>query len=231
MKVIGVDGCRGGWVAMVWDIERGEIVPEIHLTLADLIAAHEKAGAIAIDIPIGLNDTGTRRCDLEARRLLRPTRASSVFPPPPSDILHAATHAEAVVLSRNLIGKGVPIQAFAIFGKMQEANDLVTPEMQDRVVEMHPEVSFCMLAGYPMIHRKAGQTGYEERRALLEAATGISLPDRKTAFTWARPAKPDDLLDAAVAAWTARRVADGTAGRLPVDPEYAPSGHRMEMVY
>jgi predicted RNase H-like nuclease len=216
---------------MVWDLEKGEMAPEIHLTPAGLIAAHEDAGAIGIDIPIGLSESGTRRCDVEARRLLGPGRASSVFPPPAYGVLGVVTHVEAVALSRALIGKGVPIQAFSIYGKIKEANDTVTPDIQDRVFEVHPEVSFWALAGRPMTYPKRKLPGYQERRALLEPVTGVELPTRIEAFKLAPPAKPDDILDACVAAWTARRAAEGLAGRLPDVVEIGALGLRMEMVY
>lgn len=231
MNVVGVDGCRGGWIAMCWDIDHGTVTPEIHETLAGLIDHHASAGAIGIDIPIGLSDTGTRRCDVEARRLLGRGRASSVFPPPIRDILHASTHSEAVTMSRDRIEKGVTQQAFALFGKIAEANAAVTPAMQDRVFEVHPEASFWALAGRPMLYRKKRQQGYGERKALLERATGLMITARKDAFRLAPPAKPDDILDAIVAAWTARRVVDGLAGRLPEIPEKDSRGLRMEIVF
>ncbi|MDQ3657703.1 MAG: DUF429 domain-containing protein [Chloroflexota bacterium] len=231
MKVVGVDGCKGGWVAMVWDVGREAIEPEIHTTLAGLIESHADAGAIGIDIPIGLSSTGTRQCDIEARLRLR-DRRSSVFPPPVYEILDAHTHVDAVVRSTALIGWGVSIQAFSIFDKIKEANDTITVEIQDRVFEVHPEVSFWALVERPMVYAKKDEPGYEERRALLEEATGVKLPTRKEAFSWKRPAKPDDVLDAIVAAWTANRVVEGVAGRLPeLSSEIDDRKLRMEIVY
>lgn len=231
MKVVGVDGCKGGWVAMVWDMEQGTIEPEIHRTLAKLIAGHANAGAIGIDIPIGLSSTGTRQCDIEARRKLGKDRKSSVFPPPIYEVLDAPTFDEAQRRSEALIGRGTSQQAFAIFPKIAEANRTVTPEMQDRMFEVHPEVSFWALAGRPMVHAKKDEPGYDERRALLEVATGVTLRTRKEAFSWARPAKPDDLLDAVVAAWTANRVVEGAEGRLPSVAETGTHNLRMEIVF
>lgn len=231
MKVVGVDGCRGGWVAMCWNVEQRVITPKIHKTLAGLIKHHADAAAIGIDMPIGLSDTGTRRCDVEARRLLGPGRASSVFPPPIRDVLHVETYEEAKALSHAKIGRGLSVQTFSIVPKIAEANATVTPGMQDRVFEVHPEVSFWALAGGPMTYRKGKQAGFNERRNLLEQATGLSIPVRIKAFKLRRPAKPDDLLDAMVAAWTAKRVVDGVAGRLPNVPESDSCGLRMEIVY
>src|SRR4051812_26258594 len=54
MRVVGVDGCPGGWVAVAWDIERRTLTPTIHWNFVDLLAADQHAAKIGIDIPIGL---------------------------------------------------------------------------------------------------------------------------------------------------------------------------------
>lgn len=30
MQVVGVDGCRGGWIAVVYDVESGTLTPAYH---------------------------------------------------------------------------------------------------------------------------------------------------------------------------------------------------------
>lgn len=231
MKVVGVDGCPGGWVAMCWDVVDGTVQPSIHSSLAELIAHYGDAEAIGVDIPIGLSSTGTRRCDVAARRLLGRGRSSSVFPAPHPDILHALTYQEAVAWSRARIQKGVSQQTFAIFDKIAEANSTISAKLQDRVFEVHPEVSFWALSGEVMVHPKDHLAGYLERKDWLEGAMGVTLPDRTEAFKLARPAKPDDIVDATVAAWTAKRVVDGIAGRVPKELERNLKGLRMEIVY
>ncbi len=54
---------------------------------------------------------------------------------------------------------------------------------------------------------------------------------REAARDLARPAAPDDLLDAVAAAWTARRVVEGIAERLPAEPAMDRRGLRMEIVF
>jgi predicted RNase H-like nuclease len=52
----------------------------------------------------------------------------------------------------------------------------MTPELQQRVVEVHPEVSFWAMAGkQPMQHKKRRQAGYDERAALLEEKLGATI--------------------------------------------------------
>lgn len=231
MRVVGVDGCPGGWVAIAYDAGAGSLTPRVHPYFADLLAAYPDAPCIAVDIPIGLAEGEPRRCDVEARRVLGPRR-SSVFPAPDPRVLTAPTYEQAIGRARALTGAGISKQAHAIYPKVLEVNWAVTPALQDRVFEVHPEVGFWALAGErPMGHAKATAEGYGERRALLAEALGIAIPTREEARGLARPAAPDDVLDAIVAAWTAKRAAEGKAGRLPAEPSVDARGLRMEIVY
>lgn len=232
MLVVGVDGCLGGWLAMAYDSENGTLAPRFHPTLKELLDAYPGAASVAVDIPLGLLEGAPRRCDIEARRALGPRR-SSVFPAPDPRIVNALSYEDASALSRSLSGKGISWQAFGIFEKVAEANLLVTPTLQERVIEVHPELSFWALAnGRPMEHPKRTPEGYDERRALLDAAfAGIAIPLRADARRLARPAVADDVLDAIVAVWTARRYAEGRSGRLPAEPQTDARGLRVEMVY
>jgi predicted RNase H-like nuclease len=131
-----------------------------------------------------------------------------------------------------LCGKSVSAQAFGIYSRIKQVNDVMTPQLQDRLFEVHPEVSFWAMAGFqPMVHPKKSSSGFEERRALLTNKLGVGIRMRAQARAWVRPAGADDVLDAIAVAWTARRVAEGTAGRLPPDPGLDANGLRMEMVY
>jgi hypothetical protein len=67
--------------------------------------------------------------------------------------------------------------------------------------------------GKPLEHRKISWAGHITRRALL-AEYGIHLPDE---LGDAGNARPDDVLDAAAAAWSAHRIATGHASRLPTE--------------
>jgi predicted RNase H-like nuclease len=235
MRVVGVDGCNGSWLAVIWDIEMRSLIPFGLTSLAAAIDLFPGA-YIAIDIPIGLSELGDRPCDREARKMLGRTRGSSVFPPPIPSILYEPTYAVANAASRERIGKGISQQAFGLFPKMREAHELITPALQDRVFEIHPEVSFCSLAGHPMLNYKGEAEGFEERRDLLNRELGLvePIPERHEVAVKVRQfrAQPDDYLDATVAAWTAFRVATGTEQRLPEGRvDRAASGLRMEMVH
>jgi predicted RNase H-like nuclease len=82
---------------------------------------------------------------------------------------------------------------------------------------VHPELSFAALSGAPLTDSKHRPAGIAVRRALLEGA-GIMLPHRVAG------AAEHDLLDAAAVAWSARRIAAGTARVLPGPPGTAQRG-------
>jgi predicted RNase H-like nuclease len=216
---------------MLYDTDAASLSARAYLSFAELLEAYADAEAIGVDIPIGLSGGKPRQCDTAARRVLEQRRLS-VFPAPDPRVLFEPTWWHAEARSRKLTGKGISRQSFAICRKVLEVNWLMQWERQDRVFETHPEVGFWALAGrVPMEFRKTWPEGYEERRELLADALGIPIWDREEARTLAGPAAPDDVLDATVAAWTARRFAEGRAERLPAEPPIDARGLRLEIVY
>lgn len=229
MRVVGVDGCRGGWVAV--ELTATDFRARFHATFTELVEAYPHAACIAIDVPIGLSSDGPRACDIEARRLLG-KRRSSVFPAPDPRLLESLTHETASALSRSLTDKGLTIQSFAIFPKVLEVDRSMTRLLQNWIIEVHPEVSFWALAsGTSMDHPKGDAEGYEERRTLLSSVLGMPMPTKPEARGLLREAEADDVLDAVVAAWSAQRAARGEAGRVNGSGERDARGRRMEIVY
>jgi predicted RNase H-like nuclease len=200
--VAGVDACRGGWVAIV--IGAGQFADSLFApTFAQLLDGLEDASAVGVDIPIGLPSEGVRAADAAARAFVGPRR-SSVFPTPPGAALAAATYADA-----RHVFPSLSAQSFALGRKILE----VEAYLEERVFEVHPEVSFAALARRQLRQSKRTWNGQMERRRLLTAA-GIELPDELTAGQ----AAADDVLDAAIAAWSAARKARGEALTLPPEP-------------
>lgn len=202
--VAGVDGCPGGWVAAVWGPEGVEwrVTP---LSFRGLLDALPDAERIAVDVPIGMPASGSRSCDLAAKRAL-PGKQASVFMVPPRDVLSAPDFATACAVSRGLCGKAISLQTWHIGARILDATD--TPDA--RVVEAHPEVSFARLAGAPLPSKKSAP-GLGARLAALAPVYGdvAALLSRCPS-----PARADDALDALACAWTARRHLDGVAERL-----------------
>ncbi len=211
MLVAGVDGCRSGWVVATTSA-RGpgpilsiEVVDHIG-TVFDRVRSGDLV-AVGLDMPIGLPDAGRRACDDLTRARLGPRR-SSVFPTPPRPVLGAADHAEAVRRSRAIDGRGISIQAFNLLAKIAEVDAAIDPGLTEAVVEAHPESAFAELAGAPLPTTKRTAEGRAARLALL---VGPFPGSAELLTARARGAAADDVLDAAAAAWSARRWAAGTA--------------------
>ncbi|WP_239103359.1 DUF429 domain-containing protein [Microbispora corallina] len=215
MRVLGVDGCTAGWIGIV--LADGPVTALFATGIAELVRLAEAGGpveVVAIDIPIGLPERGRRAADVLTRAELGPRRRS-LFMTPVRPALEAGTHAAAVEINRRLAGEGVSRQAYGLRDKLFDV-DRWRPGPSRRVVEVHPELSFTRMAGAPLPYPKSTWAGAERRRELL-AAEGVEVAgDLGPAGAFAGV---DDVLDAAAAAWTARRVARGAARPLPDPPE------------
>jgi len=230
--VVGVDGCHSGWCAVsIWDEENGLTVspPVIYPSFRDVVAS--KAKVICIDIPIGLTDGPEQRpCDIEARKRLGRPRASSVFPPPCRSVLKIEDYRAASEANFEVSGKKLPKQSFAIMPKITRVDSLMTPDLQPRIREVHPEVCFWALNnGRAMAWNKKKPAGHDERWRILRKVLP-SLP--------AQPLHPrdlphacavDDHIDALVAVWTAVCISRGSAQRIPSQPEMDDKGLHREM--
>ena len=213
--MLGVDACKRGWVAIA--LEEAVTGAYVAGDIETLIAGAQADGpvaVVAVDMPIGLPDRGHRQADVLARAAIGPLWPS-VFMTPVRQALLAADHATASALSRQLTGYGISVQAFGLKLKLLQV-ERWAQQTAVRVVEIHPEVCFARLAGVPLAARKSSWAGAERRRELL-AQAGITL----TADLYGAGASAgvDDVLDAAAAAWAARRVLHGHARPVPDPPE------------
>jgi predicted RNase H-like nuclease len=227
--LVGVDGYRRGWIAAI-DDGQGATSVELFPTFADLLARADLA-LIVVDMPIGLLDRGDRQADRLARQRLDRTRMSSVFPAPLRAMLAARDWAEAAAIRERLDGKRCAHQLFGLIPKIREVDALLTPALQSRVVEGHPEVCLAALAaqlGLPRPrHRKTTTEGPAERLALLRPV----FPELDAHLAARRfPGAAADIVDAHACLWTARRLAAGLAERLPSVPELDARGLRCEIV-
>ena len=106
----------------------------------------------------------------------------------------------------------------------------MTPLLQQRVVEVHPEISFATLNGdQSLALPKKSRAGRLARAALLSHAWGINVDALVTQHR-GPGVQPDDILDAMVACWTAERVLRRLEKRLPPEPAVDSRGLRMEIV-
>ncbi|HSO94723.1 MAG TPA: DUF429 domain-containing protein [Acidimicrobiia bacterium] len=220
-RVLGVDGCRAGWIAVA--LERGRFAAaRFAARFADLV--DDEATVIGVDIPLGSNGP-IRAADGAARRLLG-RRGTSVFDPPPRDVLEAPDHGTANRWCRERHGRGVSAQAWNLAHKMLD----VEPHWQRapaRIFEVHPELSFAAMAGSVVEDPKRTWAGHRTRARLL-ADVGIGVPDELGA---AGGAAPDDVLDAAAVAWSAARIAAGTQRCVPDPAEHDAAGRPVAIWY
>jgi predicted RNase H-like nuclease len=243
-RVLGVDACRAGWIgiALSGGPARAYFAPGIR-ELADRAVADGPVLVIAIDIPIGLADRGRRRADQLAREALG-RRWPSLFITPVRTAVEAADYQAAAAENRRRAGEGLSRQAFALRAKILDVDRWLQsgspaaarvaegrPELSfaaqmgspapAQVVEVHPELSFAAMAGAPLRSRKTSWAGAAQRRALLAEAGIVLDGDLDVA---GEQAGVDDVLDAAAAAWTARRVSQSSARCLPPSPEVFSDG-------
>ena len=202
MAVLGVDGWRGAWVGALLD---GRSVTLSVLPDAAAVLAVPGVDVVAIDMPIGLSDDGVRTCDVEARRCLR-RAGSSVFPAPVRPVLATPSYAEACAASIRARGKSLSLQTFGLVPAIRSLDDALGDPPDPRVHEVHPELSFRALDGR-VIDRKASGSGLAQRIRALEPVMDVldALADDRVGLPVI------DALDACAAAWSAQRIADGTA--------------------
>ncbi len=209
MKVVGLDGTKGGWVAVVLDDGR-YTADHILRPLEASFGQFMDAEVLAVDVPIGF---GPRRADAAAREFLRGA-ASTVFTTPTRAVLQVPFGP----------GLGVSAQAHALGPRILHVTEIARRDA--RLHEVHPEVSFrAMNDGRPLRHRKKSAGGALERIELLRRHAVEPSP-----LTAAASAPLDDVLDAAAAAWSAHRIACGEAESLP-DPPDLVDGRQVAIWY
>jgi predicted RNase H-like nuclease/GrpB-like predicted nucleotidyltransferase (UPF0157 family) len=221
-SVLGVDGCRAGWVGvLVTETATQVVVAEaVEDLVRSALTVTPDLAVVAIDIPIGLPDRGRRQADTLARLRLPPGRKSSVFPTPTRVTAAEETYPDANAASRATTdGRGLSRQAFAIVPKILEVDAYVRRGRGTAVVEAHPEVSFAEIDASCVVPGKTTAAGSAARRSALRTV-GIEPP----AYSHGQGYAEDDLLDACALAWTAARYAAGSAYSLPDPPEVFSDG-------
>jgi predicted RNase H-like nuclease len=156
---------------------------------------------IGVDMPIGLPTRWGREADRQARRFLVGGRASSVFPVPPRSLIEETDYARANRRSQQELGQGLSRQTFHLFDKIREV-DALARSAPGRLVEIHPECTFRLLARAPLPSKRTAE-GRRVRLELLQPLFGevvtAPLPG----------AGGDDVLDAFAVLWSAERYSRG----------------------
>jgi len=226
--IYGADWAGSGWVLV--GLEAGTFFVALVPRFEEVLTRTE-GGILVVDVPIGLPERaspGGRAADRAARKLLPRERKSSVFPTPSRRALSAESFEEARRLNAPV---GLNRQTYALFPVLREVDRAMYPELQNRVYEGHPELSFLHLAGPALVRTsKRDRRGLCLREKALAEAFG---PAWRVLLHEAPlpPAKKRDLVDAGALLWTAQRIARGEAHRVPEPPEEDARGLRMAIYF
>jgi predicted RNase H-like nuclease len=222
--VAGVTPCGPSWLVGAAKVQ-GTIFspedPQLISPFGEVLDQRPGFAVIALNAPVGYLDlaaAGGRSCDREARTLLGPKRGSSIqsapVRSPNNELEFLPDHLDAISMT--------------LLPRYREVAGEMAPFRQRTVYEVHSDMSFYELNDcQPMRWPKQTEKGLDERRELLEAKfpgvyriISAELPGVSLAH----------LLDVAVFVWTARRIFNRAAIRLPRDPEWDEQGLRMEIV-
>lgn len=133
--------------------------------------------------------------------------AGSVVPAPVPAVLATDDYAEARRLSVAATGgRSLPAQSFQLVRSIRALDDALGDPPAPRVHEVFPELGFRELDGRVRGARSSAR-GLAQRIRALEPVMDVldALSDAPAGLP------PVDALDACVAAWSARRIAEGTA--------------------
>ncbi len=235
IRVAGVDGCRAGWVAVIRNLnDADDLSLQIFPDFADLLTFAPILSIIAVDMPIGLPERvgpEGRGPEKAARRHLG-MRQSSVFAVPSRGAVYEDDYRTAcqTALETSEPPKKVSKQCFHLFPKIREVDILMTPELETRVYEVHPELAFWRINGEremslpKKVRSRANPDGLDQRRDLLVSK---GLPKAFLDQDPPRRCGRDDLLDAAVNSLIAERILLGQAKPFPEGFRRDEKGLRM----
>lgn len=198
MIAAGIDGCRKGWIIILWS--DGVYTFGVYEHFSELMNAHPEVERMLIDIPIGLGSVSvTRTVDALLRQELK-GRSATVFTPPCRAAAYLTQYQASNKENRRITGKGLSIQAFNICDKIRAVDHyLRTNNLHEKIIESHPELCFKYLnQGKVVLSKKATPEGASERLMILEKYE----PNIRQLFeqilqtTLRKDVKKDDVLDA-----------------------------------
>lgn len=226
---LGVDGCRGGWIAGVLD--HGELRLERYQSIDEIVGKYPNFDSFLIDMVVGLRENAEQvRPDELARKELGP-RASTVFPVPCRQAVYADTEAKQKAANIQILGKSLSKQTVFIIPKIRELDEFLEthPEYRNRILESHPELDFARLNGAVVTSRKKHYEGLAERDSILQRY----LPNDAFSTLEQRAkelqCQQDDLMDAICLAVTGAYQAMGMCETIPESPEQDSRGLFMQL--
>nr|WP_242987708.1 DUF429 domain-containing protein [Anaerobacterium chartisolvens] len=170
---VGIDGCRAGWVAVNITKEGFEV--ELYKSIVEICSKYSDSDSILVDMPIGLPESIDEiRPDAEARKIIA-GRSSCIFNTPCRQSVYTEDYFEASSINKQVLGKGLSKQSFAICNNIREIDELLekVPEFKEKIKESHPEICFAMLQSTgpykePIYESKHTEEGQYARFTVLE---------------------------------------------------------------
>lgn len=208
MNLVGVDGCKYGWIA----ISLHDDCALIFKNLQEMVNFYDEKTIFLIDMPIGLPSLGIdRKCEVLARKELATKRKSSVFPVPCRAAVYAENYEKAGKINRDVLGKGLSKQTWFICSKIKELDQLLLQnvKLQLRFRESHPELAFHFLNDrVSMQFNKKTKEGQEERLKLLsQFSQNVEKVYNNSIKKFMRKdVAKDDVIDALCLAVTLRQI-------------------------
>lgn len=205
--VVGVDGCKYGWIAIAIDTD-GNFELSKHLNFESIFKIYPKANKYLVDMIVGLGSHSLERnIEKLARVKLKPNRTSSVFTPPCREAVYEKDYASAKLKNIAITGKSISIQAWNIVPKIIEVDQFLikNKSFQHKIFEAHPEICFATLNnGIPMLEKKSKLEGINERIKLLQKlfSKSNSIFKKGRQLFLKKEVKDDDIVDALVLALT-----------------------------
>lgn len=233
---VGVDGCKAGWFAV--QISEDDVcTTEIYPDIRTLWEKNRNAHLILIDMPIGLQDKGEERlCDREARKRLGRPRSSSVFRVPCRRAILEDSYEAACETNFKLTEKKISKQTWNITNKIREIDEFLrdNKDLENIIKEVHPELCFWALNGQKsMKYNKKDSWGFFERYRILKSEFPPTEDLVEKAFKKHnfKEVAMDDILDALVAAITAKLGYENGLTTIPGEHPSDSEGLPMQMVF
>jgi len=201
MQVVGIDGCKFGWIAVQIELN-GSFSISKHAHFSEIFEVYPSANRYLVDMVIGLGDKNiARNVENLARERLKPHRTSSVFTPPCRNAVYAKNYEKAKRINLKELNKSISIQSWNIVPKIKEVDSflLENKSLQRKVWEAHPEICFAALnQGQPMTLKKSIPQGEEERITILQKKykKAREIYEEGIQIFFRKNVKKDDLLDA-----------------------------------
>lgn len=227
---LGVDGCKGGWIAAVY--KDGQLLLEKYPDIDTLVSKYPKFDEMLIDMVIGLpSKMSDVRPDVDARKIVSP-RTSTVFAVPSRQAVYEYTQEKQIEANIRALGKSLPKQAMAIIPKMREVDGFLGAhtEYVNQIKESHPEVCFARLNGSVVMSKKSDREGIAERISILKEYLPELNVESVTDFAHKLACNADDVVDAIVLMVTGNLNVQGSCEIIPENVQEDEMGLRMQMI-